>query len=536
MTLFLSLLLLVSGFVRGYLVSSVPPELFGDEVDVGYQAYSLYKTGKDLYGQPIPAYIHSLSEWRMPLIMYLTVPSIAVLGNTTLAVRLPEVVFGALGPLILALLVWQTTRNKTWALLSGVALALMPWHIHYSRTAFEVVILIDLLMLGVLCLIRKKLLLSLLFFVLTLYTYSTIVVFLPLISLALFFLYRPRIRIYHVVVGFILLIPFTLNIISGQAGSRFGIIGIFNDQKTIDKIITYRQGMGIAERAFHNKVETFLGTFTNNYLNSFSFDFLFTKGDPIGRHGVQVAGPLLSVTSLLLVIGLGLIVKNKQWIWIVWLVSAPIPSALTVDGGSHATRLFLLVVPLAVCIGAGGKVLWETKSRLVRSVAGVITLIILFQFVWVSHYYLNHYPGDSWRWWHIGYRDTLTHLVQLDGQYNRIYINNTYEPALIRFLFYTKYDPARFQQKFQGDKPQMGLTPQYDGFILDERYVFGTFSAPYRGEIDRILVSDSLYMISQREEVPGNWDWELNPPSGVKVLYVYRDPSGNPLFYLATGK
>src|SRR3990172_13232877 len=105
MTWFVSIILALSLLLRVGLLDKVPAELFGDEIDVGYQAYSLLKTGKDLYGQVLPTYIHSLSEWRAPLLMYATVPTIALFGPNEWGVRLPEAIFGSIAPLILFLLV-----------------------------------------------------------------------------------------------------------------------------------------------------------------------------------------------------------------------------------------------------------------------------------------------------------------------------------------------------------------------------------------------------------------------------------------------
>ncbi len=196
MGLILSLLLGLSLVIRGFSVSSLPPELFGDEIDVGYQAYSLLKTGKDLYGQLFPTYIHSLSEWRTPLLMYYTVPAIALLGNSELGVRMPEVVLGALSPVILFLLVYQLSKSKKLGLLSSLVLVLMPWHILYSRAAFEAVLLLDFVMLGTLLLFRRNYILSAVFFALTFYIYSTAIVFTPLWIFALFSYSETQIQTY----------------------------------------------------------------------------------------------------------------------------------------------------------------------------------------------------------------------------------------------------------------------------------------------------------------------------------------------------
>src|SRR3972149_12034802 len=98
MWVLLSLVIFLGSFLRFGFLDKVPPELFGDEVDVGYQAASLLHTGRDLYGQVMPTYIHSLSEWRAPLLMYATVPTVAALGLNEWGVRAPQALFGALAP------------------------------------------------------------------------------------------------------------------------------------------------------------------------------------------------------------------------------------------------------------------------------------------------------------------------------------------------------------------------------------------------------------------------------------------------------
>src|SRR3989338_2374980 len=90
----LLVILLVASLLRLWKLDQVPVSLFGDELDVGYQAYSILKTGKDYYGNPWPMHFHSLAEWRTPLYLYSAVPTVAVFGISPLGVRLPPPTFG----------------------------------------------------------------------------------------------------------------------------------------------------------------------------------------------------------------------------------------------------------------------------------------------------------------------------------------------------------------------------------------------------------------------------------------------------------
>lgn len=541
MDLFLSALLVVSLVFRGALTPSVPPELFGDEVDVGYQAFSLLNTGKDLYGQQLPWYIHSLSEWRMPLAIYAAVPTIALFGNTEIGVRGPQIVFGSLAPVIVFLLVYELRKNRKIAAFSAIALSCMPWHIHYSRAAFEVVIMLDLLLVATLVFIKKKYILSVIFFALAMYTYSTAIIFTPLIMTFLVILQRMRFNpktLFSLALFIFLLVPLVVNIYLGPARGRFQAISIFNDQNLIKQITETRgQESSKYENIWYNKGETFSRIILGNYFRAFSADFLFVRGDPIMRHSLQYVGGLIPFTAPFLVLGLYSLVRHRQWFWVFWLLIAPIPSSLTSDGAFHATRLFFMVIPLAVGIGEGFILITNKISSTSKKfifIAVTLTLIIV-QFIYIGHYYVVRYPKESWRWWHVGYKKIMTDVYKNQSMYSRVFINNSYEPSLIRYLFYTKYSPKKFHKEFLIDQPTNNIVPGYDGFTLGDNIFFGSFNKEsQKVGIQNSLLPESLYVISQRDDVPGDWDWRISPPAGIKVISTTTNPDNIPLFYLIT--
>jgi 4-amino-4-deoxy-L-arabinose transferase-like glycosyltransferase len=540
MPLFLSLILVISAFVRGFGLNISPPELFGDEIDAGYQAYSLLKTGQDIYGQTLPTYIHSLSEWRAPLFIYTTVPSIAVFGNTQLGVRLPEVIFGSLAPIILFFLVFELSRSKSQALLSAVALSLMPWHILYSRAAFEVALLLDLLMLGSIYYLQKKFATSLLFFALTIYTYSTAIAFTPLLLLVLLIKTKKFPSLIAIVASLLILAPFATSLFSGRAQARFGLLSIFSDTQLVDTINRLRDtDTKFTAYIFHNRPETYFTAYFSRYLQAFSTNFLFVSGDPSLRQSIQIIGGLFPITAPLLALGLYYLARRRQWFWLVWLALSPIPAAATVDGGFHATRLILMVPPLAVALGSGFVQFWQSVSNIKMRfiISGLFLIAFSYQFLSVAHYYLYHYPAISWRWWQVGFKSAIQKANQLSSGYDKIVYNNSYEPSLPRFLFYSSYSPSEFHKLFRIDQPTNNILPNFDGFSFDNIHYFGTFSSPARDNgIARLLNPKNLYIISQRDDVGGDWDWRVSPPSEVKVLYTSTTLSNQPVFYLVTAK
>jgi len=530
---FLFCLLLLSLGLRLIWINKIPNELFGDEIDVGYQAYSLLHTGRDLYSRSIPLYPKSLSEFRLPVLLYATVLPEALLGLNSVSVRLPEALFGSLAPLILFILVLRISKKRSLAVFSAIFLCLAPWHIHYSRAAFEVVIMLDFIMLGSIYYLKKKSLLSALFLCLSFYTYSTAIVFVPLLVLGFCLYLKQFPSVKYIIFSILLLVPFLGNVFSGAAGSRYQLLSIFDNPAVIKESIDLRNSSASSnEFIFHNRYLATGEFFLKNYLRAFSTDFLFDRGDPTIRHSFIISGELLPIIAPFILIGLAVLIYEKQFFWLYWLAISPIPSALTIDGGYHATRLFVLLVPLCVATAYGywhllknAKIYWHI----------LVFFFILSNFIYLAHFYVIHYPKISWRWWHVGYAQALTELKQLSPDYTKIYINNTYEPALIRFLFYTQYDPHLFQNQFTLDQPHPNVAPDYNGFLLGEKYIFGTFSDNInKFNLGSFLQPNALYMISARDEIPAGVDWTYDKPAGVKILSEINSPENTHIFYLIT--
>ncbi|MBU0570240.1 glycosyltransferase family 39 protein, partial [Patescibacteria group bacterium] len=159
----LFIILLVATFLRLWKLGSIPSHLTPDEASLGYNAYSILKTGRDEYGKFLPIIFKSFGDYKPGFYIYLTVPFVAIFGLTEFAVRLP----GALAGVVAVWLIYKIVKilsfrftslqndNETrklengnkhslrqgqWKLeiLTAFLLAVSPWHIHFSRGAWEV--------------------------------------------------------------------------------------------------------------------------------------------------------------------------------------------------------------------------------------------------------------------------------------------------------------------------------------------------------------------------------------------------------------
>ena len=527
-----------------------PISLFGDELDVGYHAYSLLKTGKDYTGHFLPTYIQSLNEARAPLQMYLTIPFVAFFGLNEWGVRLPPALFGSFSVISLYFLVKITNNHPETShfpnltpLISAAALAISPWHIQYSRAAFEVALLIFLLITATLLFFMglkhfKIMLLSIILYGLSFYTYNTALVFTPLLVIYLLVKHQKELDLFSktqksisIGLSIALLLPISYHIFFGSASTRFSQNSIFTSQETLKKVNIQINSHQLSKvyRTFHNRPLSWLRVFVSNYFISFSPQFLFIDGDPVYRHSIHEMGQLYWIQLPLILLGLVHAIRRPKdhRLWLVWLVISPIPASLTSDA-AHATRLFLTLPPLIFFSAIGVSLIIQTvkyRNLIIFTIAALTTLNFS---VYQERYWL-HYKEDSWRWWHQGFKEPLTYIKNHLNDYDRIFINNTYEPSLIRFLFWTAYDPEVFQKSFLSDEPRRNIIEGFNGFSLNNLY-FGTVQDK-SNPADLISIND-LYMVSQRDEVGGDWDWRKTPPSNTKVLLTTTNPSGEPIFYL----
>ena len=198
------LIVVVLAFIlRIYSISKLPPGLYDDEVAIGYNAYSILTKGTDEYGTPFPLTFRSFDDYKLPGYIYLDTIPIALFGKNAFAVRLPSVISGTLTVLFLYLflenllsLEFEPSKKKfrNLPLLSAFILAILPWHIQFSRAAYESVLALCFFMIGCwqsIVFYKNKrilyLLTSLFFFTLASYTYHSFRILTPIAFLSIFY-------------------------------------------------------------------------------------------------------------------------------------------------------------------------------------------------------------------------------------------------------------------------------------------------------------------------------------------------------------
>lgn len=548
----LVLILALAAILRIWKLDFVPVSLFGDELDVGYHAYSILKTGRDYTSNFALFYLNSLADKKAPLYAYLTVPSVAVFGISPLGVRLPAAFFGILGILFFYLLVELWTKNKNIALLGALVLAFSPWDIHYSRWGFEGTLMLFLFLAGFYALLRsfnnnKFIIISAISFSLAFYAYHSAKIFLPLILVTALIIWWKQIREiskkYLLVASLVFIVlvgPLAINSIFGTSAERFGSLSIFNDpvnegEMGRDRSMDAQMGFGYS-RLFHNKVTLIFSKITDNYLESLSTQFLFIRGDTNLRHSVLQNGEFYKYQFLLLILGLIFFAikpmsgKYKTSI-IAWVLLAPLPSIITTGGGNHASRLLFLLPPLIFFITFGIYHSYFYLGKRFRNIyILILAIVFIASFIFYQHNFWVHYPWDSEKWWHAGAREAIQSVVSESNKYDKVIISGANEPPLIFFLAWSEYPPESFQKKYplvKEDVPGFGSISKLD------KYYFPPIGQGFDlYSLGSVLPPKTLYLATFKEI---NLDLIREPervPQDIKLIKSITYPSGAPAFYL----
>lgn len=563
-------ILLIAAFLRLWKLSVNPVSLFGDELDLGYQAYSILQTGRDYNGNFMPIHFHSMAEWRTPLYLYSAVPTVAMFGISPLGVRLPAAIFGILGVLALYLLILEIGNWKLAIIASGM-LAISPWHLQYSRAGFEVTEMLFFLMIGLWLFFKslknavpagrqgKWLWLSVVCLVLTPWIYSTAKLFTPFLLVFLFLMWRKEImsvekrNLYKAVLaGLIVGLPIAYGALFGGGAARFNYISVFSDPTTIPEVGVARQndarvrgetGTGLTptifDRLIHNKFTKWGETISRNMFQPFSTEFLFIKGDSNTRHSIGI-GEFYMLDAVFLILGLilffsGLASRKTKLLVAFWLLAGVLPAAITRDGGNHATRLILILPPLVFLTAYG---LVESYRSLSRSSSIILTalyiILLLSSFIFYIHTYWSHYPYASERWWHYGWAPAVSEIKSIDSNYDRVIISMSGEPAWIFFAGAYSFPPEVWQKEFSPDN-----SVEVAGFGKIShvgKFYFGSPSPDVQiYGLNRVIDSKTLYLANAKE-VGANLIMEpTRVPEGLKLIKIIAFPSGEPAFYLFSG-
>ena len=489
-------ILILASSLRFWKLDSYPA-LNADEAAIGYNAYSLIKTGLDEHGHAWPIHFQSFNDYKPGLYFYIVLPFVKFLGLNEWAVRIPGAAFGVLSVLVIYFLVKKLFKEEKFAIISALFLAISPWHIQFSRGGWEVNTATFFILAGLLSFVSAlnlenfkqkifKLSLSSIFLVASLYTYHAARVVVPLLGISILIIYKKEIfknfkpYLIFAAMSLIILLPLGRDLLSPGALSRVAGVGLFADPGPLNRINEQRGEHenlnNLAGKLIHNKVVNYGLAFSENWASHFHGEFLFLTGDAIQRNKVPETGEMYLFDIVFLAVGVISVFKvlgdrdekSKNWILIIcWLLISPVASALTFQA-PNALRAQNMVIPLIIISAYGFlKVIEWLRLKNLRFGIWLLVILIIWLFARYEHMYWVHmskeYPFSS----QYGVKELVSYVVANDSKYKNVVVTTRYDQPYILLLFYTKYTPKDFQNNhILTSKDQFGFStvPYFDKF------------------------------------------------------------------------
>src|SRR3989344_1044617 len=487
--LLLAAIFLLALALRTVNLGNHPPGLTWDEAGLGYNAYSILKTGRDEHGIFMPLIFKSFGDYKPGIYVYLTVPSIAVFGLTEFAVRFPSALFGALAVIGIYLFTNQLFPKKSLVIrnssldigvIAAAMLAIMPWHLHFSRGGWEVNVFATLLLFAayflLLSLTNKKVspLISIFLFALTIFTYQAAKLLSPLVFLTVIVtnfksakekFSAPLYLLIVVVVG-----VYFFQTATGSAGNRVARLSIFGYRPTPSaELIRTDNDNLFSVGLFHSQIDLPLRAIASRYLYHFSPELLFFENST-PREALPKMGLLYLFDALWLVFGVVFLIREKNWranaILLGLLLFAPLGASLTLSAFS-VVRAFFLTVPLAVLAALGFYYLFS-RPRLFF----LLLLALYLHNVYLGlDLYFRHAKQFLAPSFNYGYKQAIDRIKTYPAE--KVIMTDVYGQPYIYYLFYTKYDPVKYQanNNFIDGGVDVGFVPSVDNL---EFHQFGT--------------------------------------------------------------
>ena len=549
----IGLIVIVALFLRFFSISTNPPSLTWDEASWGYNAYSLGIDGRDEFGRFLPlTYLESFGDFKPPIYAYLSVLPVKILGLNEFSTRFASAFFGVMTILVTFFLVRRIFSSKSHfspqgpasniALLTSLLLAISPWHILLSRAAFEANVATFFIALGVLLFLnaihprgvasfpprgwdRWLLPLSIISFVVSMYTFNTARIVAPLLLAGLVFMNRSYILvnmrrqfIVSVITGAIIFLPLFIFLLTPQAQLRFQEVNIFSDASVVERANQQIENDNNAfwSKVIHNRRLGYAVEYVKHYFDNLSPEFLFIKGDGNPKFSIQDVGQMYIWEIPFFIAGILFLFRKREGYWWIipyWLMVGIIPAGIARET-PHALRIETTLPTFQILVAYGLYNLISnfkfqiSNFKLKPFAIGIVVLLAVFNFVYFYHNYFRHYSKEFSSEWQYGYKEVIEFTSANESKFDNVIFTEELGRPYIYVLFHKQYEPNKFRQETKIDREVLG-------FVHVRSFGRYKFVKSVLGNIDKS--KNNLYV-----------DTRGNVPDGAKILKTFNLLNGDP--------
>jgi 4-amino-4-deoxy-L-arabinose transferase-like glycosyltransferase len=460
---------IISFSVRFYKISKFPVHLSMDETAIAYNAYSILKTGKDEWGEKMPLAFKSAGDYKPPVNVYLSIPIIKWFGLTEFSARFVSAFLGSITPIILFLFLLELGFPVIASFLTSVWLAILPWHIHFSRAGFEAITALFFVFLGLLFFykwLNKSKNIYLTFFIvsssLAVWAYHAERLFVPLICLYLFFNYRKNILsnlkktpliflILNLIIFLVFSVPFIkLTLFTPAITTRASVTSIIKSPELSQSLKT--KYINSKDFIINNNFYKIFNFWLNQYLEYFDPRFIFWKGMEFTPKQYLDVGLVFVIDIIIFFLGCSQLItqKNKKIsnLFLSLFLLGPLPASLTMNH-QHPLRALTWIPAFSVIIASAYTFI---QSHWSKKIFLILFIFYLINFVYFVNIYTSLFPYFHSEYWQYGQKEISQYVCKHKNKYNEIIISDTFGSdgplntglPYLYILFYCQINPQDF--------------------------------------------------------------------------------------------
>lgn len=443
--LILGAILLLGLLVRIYKIQSLP--LYGDELTMVYDTYSIYKTGMDSTGQKFPL-TFKMGAGRPGGYIYFSVPFVALFGPSVWGERALSLLSG-LGIIVLMYFLGRKLFDEKVGLVAAGVMAISPWDIYLSRGGFEAHFALFLALLGIYAFINKKYILWAIAWGITMFTYPTFKLTLPLMFILLVVLegVRKIIKNKSFLASLFIFAIFGVGLVTQTftAGSenRFMDLNMFSDNTIKQNIIqnvnlerTVSTVPELLKPILINKEIEYSRRFVESYIANLSPNFLILRGDGNPRSNPGEMGMIYFIELPLIIISLFLLWKNNRKVFTLlssWILIVPVATAIM--EGPHALRNGLML-PALILLSS------YVISKLSKKQTAAFSLLIAVQFIYILIRVYTIAPAKFASFWSADAKKEALLAIEKSNNGEKVSLNVTKTDNIeYAYEVYSRLDP-----------------------------------------------------------------------------------------------
>lgn len=421
--------------------------MYGDELTMVYDTYSITKTGMDSTGTRFPL-TFKMGAGRPGGYIYFSAPFVAMFGPTVWGERALSLLSG-LGIIVLVYFLGKKLFSEKVGLIASLLVAVSPWDIYLSRAGFEAHFALFLALLGLTAFFYNKYILWAITWGIAIHTYPTFKLTLPILFILIcwFSGYKKLIKDKVFIIGLVILLFFGVlavreNLMSGseQRFSSENIFAIQNTKESIIQRVNYERSVSTLPEGIKpvliNKGIEYTRLVFENYVKNLSPNFLILRGDENPRHNPGEMGMLYIVDLPLLLLGLASLWKDRKKefsLLLKWILIVPLATMLFPE--AHALRNALMLPSILILSAIA-------LTKIPKKYVYLVSLLVALQLFYILVRVYTIAPAKFASFWSLDAKVTALEAIKNSVEGKRVTLS-TKEVGDIEYAYevYAKIDP-----------------------------------------------------------------------------------------------